>query len=406
MSNTSGANSAAIDSGQVASPSIASNPWLAVTSVALSATVFCTTEFMPVGLLRYISQGLEVTPGMAGVMVTVPGVLAAIAAPFLTVAVGSRDRRTVLLALGTLLLASNIVAMLASSFAILILGRVLFGIGLGGFWAIGAGIGTRLVPAASVGKATSLIFAGVSVGMLIGGAAGALIGDQVGWRAAFGVSAALSALGLLAQFIWLPSLKVDERIRTRDLFGILATRPGRVGLLAMALALCGQFATYTFVTPFLASQSGFDGKVISSILLGYTLIGIIGNFIGGTMATRSIKATLLVTIALFAVSVLLLPEFAHEQVVALMLLALWGLAYGAMPVALQMWMVRSAPNAHEGAMALFVANFQESIALGSFVGGSIVDRLGIQSAMYFGGAVAIAALMVLWRAPEESGAQP
>jgi predicted MFS family arabinose efflux permease len=51
--------------------------WLAVFSVALSATVLCTTEFLPVGLLRNISQVLSVSEGTAGAMVTAPGLLAA-----------------------------------------------------------------------------------------------------------------------------------------------------------------------------------------------------------------------------------------------------------------------------------------------------------------------------------------
>src|SRR5882757_10433739 len=171
--------------------------WLAVFSVALSATVFCITEFLPVGLLRYISQGLSVSEGTAGVMVTAPGLLAAVAAPVLTVAVGSFDRRRVLQALGLLLIASNLIAMLASNFPILIVARILFGIGIGGFWAIGAGLGARLVTEQHVGRATSIIFAGVSLGMLIGGPAGALIGDLIGWRAAFGAALAMSAAAFL-----------------------------------------------------------------------------------------------------------------------------------------------------------------------------------------------------------------
>ena len=133
--------------------------WLSVFSVALSATVFCTTEFLPVGLLRYISEGLHVTEGDAGFMVTAPGLLAAVAAPLLTVAVGRRDRRRVLQGLGVLLVVSNLMAMLAPDFPTLIAARALFGFGIGGFWAIGAGLGARLVPEEHVGKATSMIFA-------------------------------------------------------------------------------------------------------------------------------------------------------------------------------------------------------------------------------------------------------
>ena len=131
-----------------------------------------------------------------------------------------------------------------------------------------------------MGRATALIFAGVSAGMLVGGAAGALVGEILGWRAGFGIALALSIAALLAQLALLPPLRVEERIRPGDLLGIFATAAGRQGLLAMAFALFGQFAAYTYITPLL-SLAGFNGKVISTVLLGYTLIGMVGNFASG-----------------------------------------------------------------------------------------------------------------------------
>ncbi|MFM0016015.1 MFS transporter [Paraburkholderia sediminicola] len=386
---------------QNGSPGLPANrqfqPWLAVLSVALSAAVFCSTEFLPVGLLRYISEGLGVSEGQAGLMVSVPGLLAALAAPLLTVLVGRHDRRHILCALGLLLAASNLIAMVAPNFGILLLGRVLFGIGLGGFWAIDAGLGARLVSEQSVGRATALIFAGVSIGMLIGGAAGALIGDMFGWRAAFGGAFGLSLLALLAQLAFLPPLRVEHQVRPRDLLGIVATPAGRVGLLAMTLALCGQFATYTYITPFLAQRAGFNGTAISSILLGYTLIGLVGNFLGGAGAGRNVKLTLSAAILFFMVPVMLLPLLGAAQVCALALMAIWGLAYGAMPIALQMWMMKAVSDTKEGGMALFVGDFQTSIALGSFGGGLVVDHFGLDSTMYFGAALGGLALLILWR---------
>ncbi|MEM5423800.1 MULTISPECIES: MFS transporter [Paraburkholderia] len=369
--------------------------WLAVLSVALSATVFCTTEFLPVGLLRYISQGLGVSVGAAGIMVTAPGLLAAIAAPFLTVAVGRFDRRRVLLGLGLLLVISNLTAMLAPNFTILVAARALFGFGIGGFWAISVGLGARLVPEKNVGRATSLIFAGVSLGMLIGGPAGALIGDLAGWRTAFGAALALSVAALLAQWVSLPSLHVEHRVSTRDLLGIFGTRPARIGLIAMTLALCGQFATYTYITPFLATVSGFGGKVISLLLLGYTFIGLLGNFIGGSFAQRNVRTTLIASILFIALPLAMLPALGTSRPSVLVALAAWGTAYGAMPVALQMWMAQATREVREGGMALFVANFQISIALGSFVGGRIVDGLGLFNAMYFGAGLALVSILTL-----------
>jgi predicted MFS family arabinose efflux permease len=376
-------------------PPSSTRNWLAVLSVALSATVFCTTEFLPVGLLRYISQGLGVSEGTAGIMVTAPGLLAAIAAPLLTVAVGRLDRRRVLLGLGLLLVSSNLIAMLAPSFAVLVVARALFGFGIGGFWAISVGLGARLVPEQHVGRATSLIFAGVSLGMLIGGPAGALIGELAGWRAAFGAALGLSVAALLAQWVLLPSLHVEHRIGVRNLLAIFGTREARIGLIAMTLALCGQFATYTYITPFLATVSGFGGKVIPSLLLGYTFIGLGGNFIGGSSAQRNVKTTLIASILFIALPLVLLPALGASRPWVLVAMAAWGTAYGALPVALQMWMAQATREIREGGMALFVANFQVSIALGSFFGGRIVDGFGIFNAMFFGAGLAFLSILTL-----------
>ena len=395
MSNARASSPGSLASLPSAPAASEANSWLAVLSVAFSAVVFCTTEFLPIGLLRYISAGMHVSEGTAGLMVTAPGLLAAFAAPLIAIGVGRLDRRTVLLGLSALLVFSNLLSMLATSFPLLIVGRVLFGIGLGGFWAVGAGIGGRLVAQKAVGRATSLIFAGVSIGMLLGGSGGALIGDMFGSRIAFGAALALSVLGFLAQAAWLPRLPVVKRMPARELLGIVATPAGRVGLVAMLFVLCGQFAAYTYVTPFLAHHAHFDAKAISAILFGYTLIGLVGNFIGGHVAGHSVKTTLAATIVLFLVSVTALP-LVDSQGWTLALVAAWGLAYGAMPLALQMWMAKAAPHAPEGGMALFVANFQASIALGSFVGGVVVDHLDVLDALMISGLLGAVSLIVLY----------
>src|SRR5271163_1382091 len=89
--------------------------WWAVSSIAAGTFALVTTEFLPVGLLSEVAGALKVSSGTAGLMVTVPGLVAAVAAPFLTVAAGRTDRRIVLLALTLMLLASNFIAALAGS---------------------------------------------------------------------------------------------------------------------------------------------------------------------------------------------------------------------------------------------------------------------------------------------------
>ena len=81
-------------------------------------------------------------------------------------------------------------------------------------------------------------------------------------------------------------------------------------------------------------------------------------------AQRSVRSTLLATMLFIALPVALLPALRVHRMAAIGALAVWGVSCGAMPVALQMWMAQATPQMREGGMALFVANFQISIALG------------------------------------------
>lgn len=88
--------------------------WPAVAAVAAVSFVLVLSEFLPVGLLPYIGHSLRVDTGTAGLVVVVPGLAAAVAAPLLTMAAGRLDRRQVLLALATLITVSDALAAFAS----------------------------------------------------------------------------------------------------------------------------------------------------------------------------------------------------------------------------------------------------------------------------------------------------
>ncbi|SCL68681.1 hypothetical protein GA0070606_4849 [Micromonospora citrea] len=59
---------------------------------------------------------------------------------------------------------------------------------------IAGGLAVRLVPARHVAPATAVIFGGVSTASVLGVPAGTVVGDLLGWRAAFGVAGVLALL--------------------------------------------------------------------------------------------------------------------------------------------------------------------------------------------------------------------
>src|SRR5471032_60913 len=372
--------------------------WLAVLSVAVGSFALVTTEFLPVGLLPSIAAELGVTEGIAGMMVTVPGIVAAFAAILVTIGVGKTDRRYVIWGLTATLIASNLIVALSHSYPLVLAGRALLGIGVGGFWAIGGALGNRLVPEAWSARATAIIFSGISLGTVAGVPAGAMIGEMVGWRMAFFTASAVSVLVLAAQMWLLPRLPTTTALTFAQLPALLRVQKARLGMLATLLIFIGQFAAYTYVTPFLSQVAGLSAKTISVLLLIYGAAGFAGNLIGGWAVARSVKHALIATGVVMGLSAAAMPLFGATAAGATVLIVIWGLAFGMMPISVQTWMFKAAPDAMESGGAVFVATAQISLASGALVGGVSVDYLGVSSAMVVGGvfALAMAAVIAAW----------
>jgi predicted MFS family arabinose efflux permease len=372
--------------------------WLAVLSVAVGSFALVTTEFLPVGLLPSIAAELGVTEGIAGMMVTIPGLVAAFAAILVTIGVGKTDRRYVIWGLTATLVVSNLIVALSHSFPLVLFGRALLGIGVGGFWAIGGALGNRLVPPAHATRATSIIFAGISLGTVAGVPAGALIGELVGWRMAFHAAGAVAVLVLLTQMWLLPSLPTTHALTFGQLPALLRVKKARLGMLATLLIFIGQFAAYTYVTPFLSQIAGLNAKTISALLLTYGAAGFVGNIIGGWAVAKSVRNSLIATGVIMGLSAAAMPLFGTTAWGATAMIVVWGLAFGMMPISVQTWMFRAAPDAMESGGAVFVSTAQISLASGALVGGVAVDYMGVSSAMIVGGlfALAMAVVIALW----------
>lgn len=370
--------------------------WAAVATVALGTFALVSTEFLPVGMLDQIASGLRVSPGTAGLLVTVPGLAAAVSSPLLTVGARRADRRVLLLALGALLVVSDVLSALAPTFGVLLVARLLLGLALGGFWSIGLSLAVRLVGPQSAGRATAVVLAGISAGTLFGVPAGSLIGDRAGWRTAFWIVAVLAALALLAQLRLVPPVPVGAAVHGRDLVAVLSDRATQRVLVAVALAVGGQFAAYSYVTPYLTEVAGLDAPVVAGLLLAYAVAGFAGNAFAGATVGRHVRGTALAAaVAIAAATALLVPLRGSGAAVAV-LLVLWGLGFGALPAALQTWAYRlTSARIAEGGAAVLVLVFQGSIAVGSVAGGRVVDGAGLRTDLIAAALVLTAAAAVV-----------
>ncbi|MYW18186.1 MFS transporter [Streptomyces sp. SID2955] len=369
-------------------PRSAPTHWPAVVTVMSGIFAIVTTEILPIGLLTSIGSSFTVSDGMAGLMMTMPGFLAAVTAPVVTAATARLDRRLMLCAFLFLLALANFLAAAAPDLRLVLISRVLVGITIGGFWSIGAGLAERLVPPASVGRATAVIFSAVPLGSVLGVPAGTFVGELAGWRTAFTAMGALTVGVLVMLFLLVPPLPPVQATRLGVLGGMLRGAGTRFALLLTFLVVLAHFGTYTYVTPFLERVTHAGGGLITVFLLLYGAGGILGNFLGGAWVARYPRTVFGIAAGLIAAVTLLLPVLGRGETGAVILLIVWGIAYGTVPVASQTWFSKAAPHAPEAASVLFTASFQATFSLGALAGGGVLDRTSPSTVMLLGGCVA------------------
>jgi predicted MFS family arabinose efflux permease len=368
--------------------------WSAVYALALCVAVLIASEFMPVSLLSPIAQDLRLTEGQAGQAISISGVIAVVTSLFITVIAGKFDRRTVLIALTVLLVVSGTIVAFALNFLVLMIGRALLGIAIGGFWSMSAATIMRLVPAESVSRGLAIIYGGNAIATTVAAPLGSFMGGLIGWRGAFFCVVPLALAALFWQAVALPRLPAEPREERGSMVRLLKDRHVVIGLVAVMLLFMGQFALFTYLRPFLEQVTGVNISTLSVLLLIVGVAGFIGtSLIGGFLENR-LHLTLAVIPAIMAGIAVALALLGTSTWITAALLAVWGLVGTAAPVAWSTWLTRTLPNDAEAGGGLMVATIQLAITAGATVGGLVFDASGAVADFLSSAAVlALAALV-------------
>ena len=171
---------------------IGGEPWLGPTclgrglAMTLCVVVLIASEFMPVSLLTPIAQDLGLTEGQAGQAISISGLFAVITSLLISAVIGRLDRRVVVIGMALLLAVSGTLVALAPNFLVLMIGRALLGVAIGGFWSLNTV--HHHAPAAGSPGAGGLAVSNGGVRLRLDGRRrplGSYMGDLVGWRWTF-----------------------------------------------------------------------------------------------------------------------------------------------------------------------------------------------------------------------------
>jgi len=370
--------------------------WGAVFAMAFGAFVLSSSLNLPASLLTPIAADLNITEGLAGQTVTVTAVIGLVTSLLIAAAARNINRRILLLAFMTLLIISNLSVALAPNLPALLLGRMILGLAIGGFWTFNAALIMRLAPAAFVPKAFSIIFSGVAISMITAAPIAIYLGNIIGWRSIFLGVAALAVIALVWQFITIPSMPARGRQTRLSTLVLLLKRPQvRIGMLAVILSFVGNIVLVTYLRPFLENVTQVDIGELSGILLLFGIANFIGTSFAGMLLRWNLRLTLTCMVLFMSALAGSLFLFGSILSVTALLLALWGFASGTVPVGWSTWLTRNVPDEAESGGGLLVATIQMAIILGAAAGGLVIDLRGATSVVALSGIVLLCCTLVI-----------
>ncbi len=349
-----------------------------------------------VGVLDVVSRDLGVSISVAGYLVMAYALGISIGAPIVMAVTTRLGRRLLLIGTLGVFTAATVITVVASDLNVLLVVRFVSGTTHGLFVGVASVVAVTLVPPASQGRAMSMIFGGIAVATVLGVPLGVLVAQLAGWRAVFAGVAALGVIVFLATIVLVPTSM------SRGASGFLAQARGALAprvllmLLVGAMLLGGQFAAFTYLVPYLQDVTQVPPELISVFLLIYGMASAVGAYVGGRFADRSASRTLIGANLLLVPALGLLYFYGDRLVIAGFVLAAWGvIGFGLVP-ALQLRVISLAGCGRDLAATLSASAVNAGIAVGSLLGGQMLERHGVSSVVLVSIAISALAAPLTW----------
>jgi predicted MFS family arabinose efflux permease len=351
--------------------------------LAAAAFTYVTAEILPVGALSAIARDLQVSFVLVGTLLTWYALVAALTTVPLVRWTAHWPRRRALLLSLTCLTASQVVSALAPNFAVLAAGRVLCAITHGLLWSVIAPIATRLVPPSHAGRATTSIYLGTSLALVVGSPLTAAMSLMWGWRLAVVCVAVAAVVVTVAARLMLPEMVLSEDqllyVGPRSRHHRNA-RLIKVSVLAM-IAVTGHFVSYTYIVVLIRDVLGVRGPNQAWLLAAYGVAGLLSvPLVARPLDRRPRGAIILCMAGLTAAFVVLTAlAFGGQPTAATALIGtgaivLWGAMASAVSPMMQSAAMRNGADDPDGASGLYVTAFQVGISVGSLTGGLLYER--------------------------------
>ncbi|MEV6977935.1 MFS transporter [Kitasatospora sp. NPDC093806] len=361
----------------------------AVYVLALGIFAMVTSEFAVAGLMPQLAEGLQATVPQVGYLITAFAVAMSVGGPFLTAALLKVRQKHALLIVFAVFLAGNLLAATASGYAVMLAARVVTGIAAQAFFGVAISLCAQLARPELRGRAVAVAMNGLMLGTLLGLPLATVIGEHLGWRAAFWAVAALTVLAALCTVAGVPD--VDHAEGGGSIRAELAVlRNPRLWLVfsTSTLVIGATFAAFSYVNPILTEVTGFSPGSVPLLLVAYGAATVLGNTVVGRFADRYAVPVLALGLGLNAVFLAGFALFAGLPAPAVGFLLGVGLVGVTMNPAMVSRVQRTG-NARPLVNTVHSSFITLGIIISSLLGGLAIDAWGLRAPLWLGAALAV-----------------
>lgn len=348
---------------------------LPLIGMTVSAFIFNTSEFMPIGLLTDIAKSFEITEAKAGMLITVYSWIVMLLSLPLMILVSRIDYRRLFMGTVAVFGICQVLTVLSNSYGMLMVSRIGVACAHAIFWSIASPIAVRMASEAHQSKALSMVVTGTSVATIAGLPLGKMVGHYAGWRIAFLIVAVITFVVLVYMAFLFPKMDCGEPFRVKQLPQLFKNRSLVCVYIQTFLFVVGYYTSYSYIDPFLQQVAGMGNSMVTITLFVFGAAGLFGSFLFSKFYDKYRRGVLRTVMAALVVELLLLLPAAGKPGFMMALCAMWGITVLMFNVSFQSETIQCTDEQSSSvAMSIFSGIFNFGIGAGSFLGGIVCDK--------------------------------
>lgn len=368
----------------------------ATVALGMGGFAIGTTEFVTMGLLPEVAQGVSVSIPQAGHVISAYALGVVVGAPLIAVLGARLPRRGLIVALMAAFAVANAGSALAQGFDQLTLARFLAGVPHGAYFGLASLVAADLVPPHRRGRAVSWVMLGLPVATVLGVPAGTWMGQHLGWRWVYGMVALIALLTVVLVLALVPSTPGDRHATGRRELKAFASAQVWLTLAVGAIGFGGMFAMYSYIAPTVTDVTGLSRSAVPVFLLFFGLGSFAGTMLGGRLADWSVLRSLVISSVAMGSTLALFTFTAHDYLAGVVTIFVISAVGGVLVVNLQLRLMEVAGSAQTLGAALNHASLNLANALGAWLGGLVIAAgWGYTAPSWVGAGLSLAGLVVL-----------